>query len=134
MTIAVLALCSCGPSRETLEKQLPGTYRFKTERYGHGTDVLVLNADHSYDHLYTPLKSQTQQKQTGRWAVDDSQQLLLYGFVAWELTEWGPARSDAEFRNPPPTNVGIPLRSRGTRVTLLMNLDEDDVFERFDKK
>ncbi len=121
-------LCSCTPSKKTLEKQLPGTYRFEADNLRHGNDVLILNPDHTYVHLYTPLQSQVQERQTNSWLLDEYQEVILYGFVPWELAEWGGRRSDAEFRNPPPSNTGFPIKKKGNRIMLLINPDEGDAF------
>jgi len=48
LVIIVAMLSACSPSKETLEKKLPRTYRFEAETLRHGEDILILNADHTY--------------------------------------------------------------------------------------
>jgi hypothetical protein len=126
--IAITLFCGCSPSKETLEKRLPGTYRFRTSRFSHGADLIILKPDHTYVHLYTPLGSHGHQTQTDHWDVDDQHRLVLHGLIAWELDEWGP-RPGEEYKNPQPITLGMPIKSKGHIVSLMVNTDEDESFD-----
>lgn len=125
--VAVVAGCTTRVS----EERLPGIYQFERRSgvFRHGTDLLILHPDHSYLHIYAPLTTEILQTQRGRWSFNEDGTLTAYQFLAWDLDDWGPRKSEEELHNPPPANVGMPVRigNKG-RLELLLNPDEDDHF------
>ncbi len=51
----------------------------------HGVDILVLNSDSTYVHLYTKGSSKKDLMQSGTWMAEGTAGIVLDKFVSWDL-------------------------------------------------
>ena len=71
----------------------------------HGVDMLVLNSDSTYVHLYTHGSSGKDLTQSGNWKKDSESTIGFSNFVAWDL--FGPLPDGVMY--PEPAGTAFPL-------------------------
>lgn len=96
----------CNAGNQTAERTMNGVYSFQTSdgSIHHGVDLIVINSDSTYVHLYVKGSSGKTLVQEGSWKKGVGNSVGFYGFVAWDL--FGPTPDGVMY--PEPTNVAFP--------------------------
>ena len=78
-TIGLLGLPLGCATKEHLDRELVGTYRFRDKMIGsqHGPEILILNADGSFFQFYGSLKTHAAKCNVGRWDRNESSHVGL---------------------------------------------------------
>ncbi len=103
-----IPLSSCFEQKTRPAPTISGVYSLHVSdgSIHHGEDILILNSDSTYVHLYTHGSSGKDLMQSGYWKKDSETTIGFYNFVAWDL--FGPLPDGVMY--PDPANTGFPLR------------------------
>jgi len=106
--LAVSLTCSgCFDESKTSAPTVCGVYsmRISDSSIHHGVDILILNSDSTYVHLYTHGSSGKDLMESGGWK--EYRNSIDFGnFVAWDL--FGPLPDGA--MHPDPANTAFPFK------------------------
>ncbi len=134
---AALACSSCFDGGKTITPTVSGVYSLHTsdESIPHGVDILIVNDDSTYLHIYTKGSSGKDLMQRGTWKRDGDT-IFFSDFIAWDLG--GPLPNGVMY--PDPTGFaslnGLRQGPDGN-YEITMNSDRDQRFiqiERFASK
>jgi hypothetical protein len=105
--LLLLLICSgCEDGSRSSQQTICGvyTYRGLDKSIRHGADILVLNRDFTYSHVYTKGSSGKDLVQSGTWTSYGSD-VVFHGFVSWDLL--GPESQGVRY--PDPATTSFPL-------------------------
>lgn len=105
----VVAACiaGCFDRNPSTAPNVCGIYSFHTSDSSihHGVDILVINNDSTYVHVYTKGSSGKDLTQSGHWNIDSAASIGFDNFVAWDL--FGPTSDGVRY--PDPANTALAL-------------------------
>jgi hypothetical protein len=107
LSVSALACSSCFDQSKVAAPTVNGVYsmHISDSSIHHGVDILLLNSDSTYVHIYTHGSSGRDLMQTGQWKNGVGKSVVFYNFVAWDLLGGSPDG----VMYPDPANTAFPL-------------------------
>ncbi len=105
--ITVLPCSGCFDESKIAAPTLCGVYsmHISDSSIHHGVDILILNSDSTYVHIYTHGSSGKDLMQTGQWKNGVGKTIVFSNFVAWDLLGGTPDG----VMYPDPANTAFPF-------------------------
>jgi hypothetical protein len=116
VSIASLLLMSCGQSNKTTAADFPGTYVVK---FSHGSEILVLKSDGTYEQKYVPIAGAATQTNAGKWEFKTTPRPIVYLDDALLFD----TRSNQPQIPPSRTVLGLSVRRWRSEIELAINDD-----------